>query len=99
MPISFKFQKEAAEAEKVMKSLGLHHDIKGDGAGLELMIKKRQQMREQNADNFFAHLEAKYGNSKSPSRKGVSCQRTSPLKASAAKKTAKSPKTALKRKR
>lgn len=58
---------EATEAEEMAKEQGL-----GSGANdLQALIQKRQQSREQQANSFFADLEAKYAQpKKSKSKKG-----------------------------
>ncbi|NXN85016.1 DNJC9 protein, partial [Bombycilla garrulus] len=51
-------EKEAKEAKKVKDELGLSGEN-----DLQALIKSRSKEREKEMDNFFAHLEAKYGSS------------------------------------
>ena len=53
----FQAKKEAAEAEELAEELGLN---KNQDMALEALIKGRHKSREQESNDFFASLEAKY---------------------------------------
>ncbi|KFP75905.1 DnaJ subfamily C member 9, partial [Acanthisitta chloris] len=52
-----KAEREAEEAKKVKEDMGLSGDD-----DLQALIQSRSKDREREMNNFFAHLEAKYGN-------------------------------------
>ncbi len=56
---TFQAAKEAKEAEELAKELAVD-----ENDSLKSLILKKQQSREKEADNFFAHLEAKYAKPK-----------------------------------
>ncbi|XP_061183153.1 dnaJ homolog subfamily C member 9-like [Saccostrea echinata] len=60
-----KHEAEAAEAEIEAKKIGLDND-----KSLKALIQKKQQTREQAADDFFSQLEAKYTKPKKNNTKG-----------------------------
>uniref|UniRef100_A0A8D2MJD9 DnaJ heat shock protein family (Hsp40) member C9 n=1 Tax=Zonotrichia albicollis TaxID=44394 RepID=A0A8D2MJD9_ZONAL len=60
-------EKEAKEAKKTIDELGL-----GGENDLQALIKRRNKEREKEMDNFFSHLEAKYGNTAKKGEKKTS---------------------------
>ncbi|XP_022106144.1 dnaJ homolog subfamily C member 9-like [Acanthaster planci] len=68
-----KAKREAEEAERLSKELGLGKE-NGDDA-LTALIKQRQQSREQQMDNFMAGLEAKYCNPQPKGKKGKAAKK------------------------
>ncbi|NWR53707.1 DNJC9 protein, partial [Regulus satrapa] len=63
-------EKEAEEAKKTLDELGL-----GGENDLQVLIKSRSREREKEMDNFFAHLEAKYGNNAKKGGKKTSAKK------------------------
>ncbi|XP_005048070.1 PREDICTED: dnaJ homolog subfamily C member 9 [Ficedula albicollis] len=63
-------EKEAKEAKKTKDELGL-----GEENDLQALIKSRSKDREKQMDNFFAQLEAKYGNSAKKGGKKTSAKK------------------------
>ncbi|NXR81678.1 DNJC9 protein, partial [Pycnonotus jocosus] len=63
-------EKEAKEAKKIKDELGL-----GGENDLQALIKSRNRDREKQMDDFFAHLEAKYGNSAKKGGKKTSAKK------------------------
>ena len=55
--MSYKAEKEAEEAEVLGEKLGLD----GSADGLQNMILQRAKQRQASSDDFFKHLESKYG--------------------------------------